>query len=418
MRGTGSDRLRDVPDFRRFWAARVVSIAGSSLTYVALPVLIYALTGSPLLTGVVAAFEAVPYLLLGLVAGALADRWDRQRVMVASDLTSASVLGSIPIAAAFDALTVPHVLAVAFLAPAVFVFFDAANFGAVPMLVGRDRIVVANSAIWSAATTAEIVVPALGGALLAVLAAPTLIAIDAVTFVASALLIRAVATPLSERRDGREPLTPRGLLREVKEGLRFVARHPGVRAMTVVGACQALAGGAFVGQMVVWADRSLGVPAGDWRLGVLYGAWGIGGLIAALSLPRLVGAYGGVRVTLVALPASAVFAVLTALAWSWVSGAILLICWGIAYMLVVTNAITYRQQVTPEPLMSRVNTAGRMLSFGVGFPLGGLAGGAVAEAGGPVAGMLAGAIIGAAGAVYAWLSPLRQSGSDVAVAPA
>jgi MFS family permease len=83
------ERLRDDPEFRRFWLARVVSLAGSSFTYVALPVLIYQRTGSPLLTGVVAAFEAIPYLLLGLLAGALADRWDRRRVMVAADVTSA-----------------------------------------------------------------------------------------------------------------------------------------------------------------------------------------------------------------------------------------------------------------------------------------------------------------------------------------
>src|SRR5437899_10060882 len=104
-------RLRDDPQFRRFWTARMVSLAGSSFTYVALPVLIYRRTGSPLLTGLVAAFEAIPYLLLGLVAGALADRWDRRRVMVAADLTSAVALGSLPVAAAFGVLTVPHILA-------------------------------------------------------------------------------------------------------------------------------------------------------------------------------------------------------------------------------------------------------------------------------------------------------------------
>ncbi|HYT30378.1 MAG TPA: MFS transporter, partial [Actinomycetota bacterium] len=143
-----AERLRDDPDFRRFWSARMVSLAGSSMTYVALPVLVYAMTRSPLLTGVVAGFEAVPYLLLGLVAGALADRWDRRRVMVTADLASAAALGSLPLAAAFGVLTVPHVLIAALLSPTIFVFFDAANFGAVPTLVGRDRIALANAAIW------------------------------------------------------------------------------------------------------------------------------------------------------------------------------------------------------------------------------------------------------------------------------
>jgi MFS family permease len=384
---------------------------------VALPVLVYSLTSSPLLTGVVAAFEALPYLMLGLVAGALADRWNRRRVMVAADLCSAVALGSIPVAAALGSLTVPHVLVVAFVAPAVFVFFDAANFGAVPMLVGRPRIATANSAIWSAGTVVEIVVPAAGGALLALVAPPSLIALDAVSFVASAFLIRAVSTPLSETRPGRQPLTVRGLLGEAGEGLRFLAGHPNVRSITIVGACQALAGGAFVGQMVVWADRRLGVAEGNWRLGVMFSAWGIGGLIASLALPRLVRTFGAPRVTLVALPVSGTLSVLTALAWSWMAGAVLMVAWGVAYMMVVTNAITYRQQVTPEALMSRVNTAGRMLSFGVGFPLGGLMGGLVAQVAGPVAGMLAGSVVALAGTVFAWMSPLRTAWPEVEVRP-
>ena len=83
-------RLRESPDFRRFWLARVVSVAGSAVTVIALPVLVYDLTRSPLLTALVAAFEAVPYLLFGLLAGALADRWDRKRILVTADLAAGS----------------------------------------------------------------------------------------------------------------------------------------------------------------------------------------------------------------------------------------------------------------------------------------------------------------------------------------
>jgi predicted MFS family arabinose efflux permease len=198
-----------------------------------------------------------------------------------------------------------------------------------------------------------------------------------------------------------------GLGRDVAEGVRFLVRHVQVRTMTILGACQAIAGGAFVGQMVVWADRSLGVRAGNVRLGLLFGGWGVGALAASVVTPRLARRYGAARITLLALPASAAMAVATALAPNWVAGALLLVGWSSAYMLVVINAINYRQQETPEPLMSRVNTAGRMLSFGAGFPLGALLGGAVAGSAGPVAGMLSGAAVAALGAVYAWLSPLR-----------
>lgn len=387
----------------------MVSLAGSSFTYVALPVLIYQRTGSPLLTGLVAAFEAIPYLLLGLVAGALADRWDRRRVMVTADLVSAVALGSLPIADLLGVLTVPHVLVAAFLSPTVFVFFDAANFGALPALVGRDRIASANSAIWGAGTVVEIAFPLLAGALLAVVAAPTLIGFDSLTFVASALMIRLISHPLSDPERDPEQLGLRSLAAEVREGLRFLVGHANVRTMTLVGACQSLAGGAFIGQMVVWADRRLGVRGGDVRLGVLYASWGLGALAASIVMPKLNRRYGAPRVILSALPASAALAVATALAMNWIEGAALLLGWGVAYMLVVMLSITYRMEVTPQPLMSRVNTAGRMLSFGLGWPIGSLIGGLVAQAKGPAAGMLAGAGAAAVGAGIAWASPLRAS---------
>jgi len=410
--GAAPVRLRDDPDWRRFLSARLVSLGGTAVTYVALPVLMYHLSGrSPLLTALVAAFEALPYLLLGLPAGALADRFDRQRVMVSADLASAAVLASIPVAWWLGALTVPHLLAAAFVVPALFVFFDAADFGAVPTLVGRDRIATANSALWSASTVIETATPLLAGALLAVVSAASLIAVDCVSYVVSALLIRAVVRPLSDpARRGRAALSRRALVADVREGLHFLWGHVTVRSMTVVGAAQSIAGGAFVGQMVVWADRSLGVREGDWRLGVVFGAWGVGVLVTSLSVPALVRRVGAARVTLLLLPASAVLCTLVALAQDWVTGSLLLVAWGAAYMGVVINSITYRQQVTPESLMSRVNTTGRMLSFGLGWPLGSVLGGVVAHAAGPRAGMLAGAAVLVVGVAVGWLSPLRTEG--------
>ena len=136
--------LRD-PDFLRYLLGRMLSGAGNVATLLALPVLVYRASDSASLTALVAACEAAPYLLFGLFAGALTDRWNRKRVMIAADLASTALLLTIPLAHLLAEVTVPHVLAVAFLGPTVGVFFDGAVFGAVPMLVGRDRIAAANS---------------------------------------------------------------------------------------------------------------------------------------------------------------------------------------------------------------------------------------------------------------------------------
>jgi hypothetical protein len=296
---------------------------------------------------------------------------------------------------------------VAALAPTMFVFFDAANFGAVPVLVGRDKIAEANSAIGGAATIGDILAPAAAVALLAVFTPPSLIGIDAATFAASAFLIRGVTRPMSD--PDRQPAGPglSGLWRDVADGVRFLIRHVQVRTMTILGACQSIAGGAFVGQMVVWADRSFSIREGDFRLGLLYAAWGVGALASAVLTPRLSRHFGAARLTLLGFPVSAALAVGTAISPTWQVGVVMMVGWSSAYMLVVINSINYRQQVTPERLMSRVNTAGRMLSFGAGFPIGALLGGVVASQAGPVAGMLAGGVVAAIGAVYGWLSPLR-----------
>jgi MFS family permease len=144
-------RLRDDRDFVRYWLARTTSIAGTAATYVALPTLMYRLTESAFYTGVLTAIESVPYVVFGLIGGAVADRYDRRTIMVRSDLLNVLVLGSIPVAAAFGVLTVAHLLIAAALTSTLFVFFDAANFGALPTLVGKDKVPAANGAIWSAA---------------------------------------------------------------------------------------------------------------------------------------------------------------------------------------------------------------------------------------------------------------------------
>ena len=140
--------LRRHRDFRRYWVAREVSIAGTFVTAVTLPVLVYRLSGSPSLTALITVVEGVPYLLFGLFSGALSDRLDRRRVMVVADVIAGLTIASVPVAFWLGSLTAVHALAAGFLAQTAFVFFDGAAFGALPAIVGRDRIGQANSALW------------------------------------------------------------------------------------------------------------------------------------------------------------------------------------------------------------------------------------------------------------------------------
>lgn len=120
--------------------SRAVSWAGNAVSAVALPILMFQETGSASLSGLLAVCEAAPYLLLGLPAGALVDRWDQRRTMTVTSWLSAAATATIPLAAVAGVLTPVHLLVVATLLAVLFVFFDAASFGAVPALVGRDGI--------------------------------------------------------------------------------------------------------------------------------------------------------------------------------------------------------------------------------------------------------------------------------------
>lgn len=401
-------RLRDDRDFRRYWWARLLSMVGTLVSYIAMPVLVYRLTGSALLTAMVAALEAVPYLLFGLFAGALADRLDRRRVMVSADVANAVVMATIPIAYWAGSLTVAHVMAVAFLVPSIAVFFDGANFGALPVLVGRDRIAQANAVVWGAQTVAEIVIPGLVGVTLAVLHPAPMIALDAFSYLVSAWFVWRVRRPMHDISRAAERLSARGLIRDIGEGLRFLVQHSGVRTMTLVGAIQCVAGGGFAALLVVWCDQVLDVGTEGLRFGLVYGSWSVGALVASLSLPRLLRHASAARIALLALPPAALLGVVAAVAPTWQAAVVGLFAWSCAYTLTVVNAISYRQQVTPEPLLSRVNTAGRMLAWGVGWTVGALVGGALADVVGIRVALVAMASFGFIAAAVAWTSPLRE----------
>ncbi|WP_309110592.1 MFS transporter [Saccharothrix sp.] len=388
-------------DFSRYLAARLLSVAGTLVSVVALPVLVYQLTGSAGWTAAVAAAEALPYLVFGLLAGALADRVDRRVLMVGLDLVVAGALATIPVAWWAGGLTAPHVVAVAFVAQTAFVFFDAANFGALPALVGKENLTAAYAKLYGRTTIAELAVPPLAGLLVAVVAPANLVAVNALTAVGSAVLVRAVQSALSApRTDGTT------LVRDIGSGLRFVWGNAIVRTLTLVGATHSAAAGAWVAVLVPWADQVLGVrPSGDVRLAALFSCWGVGALVAARLLPKLTARWGGARLALAGLPASLVCATGALLSTHWIAAMVSAVAWGTAHSTVVINGITYRQQVCPPDMQSRVNTTARMIAWGLGQPAGAALAGAVAVTAGPRAGLGAGVALMAVGVALAWVTP-------------
>ena len=153
-------------DFVRFWLADTLSWVGSQINVLTLP-LIAALTldASAFQVGALAAAGQAPLFLIGLFAGAWVERRKRRPILITADLARAVLLLAIPIAAVFDALSMPLLYAVAFSVGIFSVFFDVSYLSYLPALVGRDRLVEANSKLEASASGAQVAGPFLGGIL-------------------------------------------------------------------------------------------------------------------------------------------------------------------------------------------------------------------------------------------------------------
>jgi predicted MFS family arabinose efflux permease len=175
----------------------------------------------------------------------------------------------------------------------------------------------------------------------------------------------------------------------------------------VVGTLQSFSGGAIVGQLVVFADRVLGIHGSDGRIGLLYMAWSAGGIGGSLLLPRLRRRFDAFALLLWVLPAGALLGLVVVLTTDWRVALLALTVWGTAYLVVLVNTMTYSQEVTPAELQGRVNTTRRMLSSGLGVPLGALVASSITVSAGIEAGMATAVIAIALAAVIVWVASLR-----------
>lgn len=395
--------------FRLFWAGEVTSIAGSQVTLVVLPILVFQLTGgSAAQTSLLLTIEAVPYLAFGLVAGAVGDRVRRRPLMVGCDLASAVAMASIPTAAAVGVLSVAQIYTAGAVTATAFVWRDAGLFGALPAIVGRDRVVSAFGALISAEQALRVGATALGGALAAAVGPVTALWVDAVSYLVAATTLTLIPRSFGGRqRDDTGQRLVSGLRREIGTGLRYLRRHPVIWPLTVGGFGSSLTSGAVLGLLVVYGVRQLGLSDHDARLGWLFTAGGVGAVCAGLALPRLSRRVSQPRITLVAFTGMLALLVGIALATSLPAALLLLAALGGTSTLIIANGIALRQQLTPDRLQGRVNVTARMIAWG-GQPIGAAIGGVLADHAGVRLTYLVMALGATASTLYLWATPLRR----------
>lgn len=371
--------LRDAT-FRRLWAGMAVSKLGTSVAGLATPLIaVQVLDADALTVSLLTAAAWLPWLLIGLPAGAWIDRAAKRPVMLACDVISALLIASVPLAAWLHHLTVGHLLTVAMLVGAASVFFQVAWTAYLPAMFDREDLVGANSVLQGSESAVQIAGPAVGGALVAAVSAVAGLLVDALTFLVSAISLLLIRRP-ERRPPPAAPGSRPGIRREIADGVRWLAREPLLRSLTLNGAVANLALTGYGALIVVFLVRDLGV--GTATVGLVMAASGIGGVVAASLTSTLVRRFGAARTMVRCKAGAGVAAMLIPLAGpGWGLTPFVLGYALVAAGVVAGNVIagSFRQSYVPPELLARVVTGMQFVNLGA-IPLGAVLGGLVATA--------------------------------------
>jgi len=288
--------------FLRVWSAATISIFGSLITRMALPLAAILVLGSGALeVAVLRSLEVGATLLVGLVAGAWVDRLRRRPVLIWADLGRAVLLASIPVAFALGVLTYWQLLVVSGLAAILTTFFDSADNAYLPTIVERDQLVDANAALAASGSASEFMAFGISGFLVQLLTAPIAIAVDALSFVGSALLLGSIR----HREDPPPPKADREpVVDEIREGLRLVVHDPVLRAFAGAQMALHVLWGVFGATWFLFVLDEL--ELGPAVLGVVAGIGGFSSFIGAIVAGRATRRWGIGPVAVVAMLLAAV----------------------------------------------------------------------------------------------------------------
>jgi MFS family permease len=385
----------------RLWTATVASGAGDGATAAALPLLAVSLSRDPRLVAAVSTAASLPWLLFSLVAGALADRIDRRRLMWVAQAVQAAVVAVIACAAGTHLARIWLLCAAALLLGTAETVFDNAAQSVLPQVVDRNQLQRANAAQYAGQTVTErFVGPPVGGLLFAA-SVGLPFALDAVSFVVSAVLIvrlplreglraarlreqpraarlreRLKAARLRERPGTGTSRRSTSLITDIGEGLRWLANHRLLRGLALILGVNNLCNQMVWSTLVLLATGTFGLSARGY--GFLLAAAALGGVAGSLVNRRLVRAIGARSALVAALVTTALAYLGAGLAPDVVLVAVLLGLSGVASMVWNVVTVSLRQDIVPDNLLGRVNSAYRMIGWGL-LSLGGVLGGFLAH---------------------------------------
>jgi MFS family permease len=386
-------------DFLKLWSAETISQFGTQVSQLALPfIAITILDASAFAVAALATVEFLPFLLFTLPAGVWVDRLRRRMILIVADYGRAALLFSVPVAYAFDALTLAQLFVVGFLVGTFTVFFDVAYQSYLPSLVQRDQIIEGNSKLEVSRNVSQITGPGVAGGLIDLITAPYAVFLDAISFVASGAFLSAIRKQEQRPAAAAEGAKPR-MRSELWEGLQYVVRHPLLRPQALCTGTSNFFSSVTFSIFLVYAVRTLDLSAGE--VGLIFTLGGPGGLLGALLSQRITRRFG-VGTTTIAM----------AMLWGGAGFLVPLapqsfphpflvasgLIFGFSVVVYNITQVSLRQAITPERIQGRMNSVMRFLVWGT-IPLGSLTGGALAS----TIGLRATLFVGAVGGLLAGL---------------
>jgi MFS family permease len=374
---TASSRTSATQGVWALLSASGVSVTGDGVIAAAVPLLAATITRDPIAISLVTVASYLPWILVGLVAGVLSDRWPRRATMIAADLVRAALLAGLSLLTLSQHATVPMLAGVVFLVGCGQCFFDAASQAIVPTLVGRNPETLArvNSRVWALDTFGrQLVGPPAGAAMFSVF--PFLpFFLDAVSFIASAVILRRLPTePI--RPSGNHPRTGAA----IRDGISHILNTPPLYFAATHTALFNFGFNAAITVLVLFAEDDLGLSEAEF--GLLLAVMAVGGIIGSQVAPFLTRRFPMVPLYAAALVVAAGGWTAVGLAPNLVGAAAGLAAVGVAAMLGSVVIGTQRQLHTPDQMLGRVVSAFRLAGLG-GAGLGALAGGMLARWVGP-----------------------------------
>ena len=396
-------------NFQLFFGGQLISLVGTWMQSLAQAWLVYQMTHSSLLLGVVGFASQIPIFLLSPVGGTVADRYNRHRVVIATQTTSMILAAILALLTLAHWLTVWELITLASLLGVVNAFDIPARQAFLVEMVGREDLMNAIALNSSMFNGARVVGPAIAGILVASIGEGWCFFANAVSFIAViAGLLMMKIPPRKHEQHAR-------MVEHIVEGFQFAQRTAPVRNLLYLVGLISLAGVPYTVLMPIFADRIL--HGGAWGLGILMGATGVGAVLGALTLASRTGVRGLGRIAAFSGAGFGASLVIFAFSRNFIFSLVILVPTGFTLMTQMACANTLIQAMVPDRLRGRMMALYSMMFMGMA-PLGALFGGIVADwIGAPWAVAIGGmACVGAAGIFYLKLPAVRMEAERLIVA--